>query len=61
MNAPVTHLQRPRFGGLRSLANCGGCAAKADPRLVRRLTESALQGSPDPAVLAGLAPFDDAA
>ena len=62
MNAPVAQIQRPSFGGLRSLANCGGCAAKADPLLVRRLTESAaLQGLPDPAVLAGLAPYDDAA
>ena len=50
------------FAGLRSLANSGGCAAKADPALVALLTAMAAgAGRDDPAVLAGLRPFDDAA
>jgi selenide,water dikinase len=47
---------------LRSLAACGGCAAKAEPGLVAMLT--AMLGSlpnRDSSVLAGLSPPDDAA
>lgn len=50
------------FRGLRALAGCGGCAAKAPPELVSLLAGFAAQaGGHDPAVLVGLAPFDDAA
>ncbi len=50
------------FRGLRALAGCGGCAAKAPPELVSLLAGFAAQaGGQDPAVLVGLAPFDDAA
>lgn len=47
---------------LRSLAACGGCAAKSQPELVSMVTTMlAGTSSPDPAVLVGLAPPDDAA
>lgn len=50
------------FRGLRALAGCGGCAAKAPPELVALLTGFAARGGgQDPSVLVGLAPFDDAA
>ena len=50
------------FAGLRMLATCGGCAAKADPGLVTLLTSLVAAATPNnPAVLAGLAPCDDAA
>lgn len=50
------------FRGLRALAGCGGCAAKAPPELVSMLAGFAARaGGQDPAVLVGLAPFDDAA
>lgn len=50
------------FRGLRALAGCGGCAAKAPPELVALLTGFAARGGgQDPNVLVGLAPFDDAA
>jgi selenide,water dikinase len=50
------------FRGLRALAGCGGCAAKAPPELVSLLAGFAARaGGQDPAVLVGLAPFDDAA
>ncbi len=50
------------FRGLRALAGCGGCAAKAPPELVALLTGfAARSGGHDPNVLVGLAPFDDAA
>jgi selenide,water dikinase len=50
------------FAGLRTLAACGGCAAKADPGLVTLLTSLIAAATPDrPEVLAGLAPWDDAA
>lgn len=50
--------------GLRSLASCGGCAAKADPSLVELLVAAAaMEACPpgDPDVLAGLVGADDAA
>jgi len=50
------------FRGLRALAGCGGCAAKAPPDLVALLAGFAARaGGQDPNVLVGLAPFDDAA
>ena len=50
------------FRGLRALAGCGGCAAKAPPELVAQLAGFAARaGGQDPNVLVGLAPFDDAA
>lgn len=48
--------------GLTALASCGGCAAKVEPGLIAALTGLiAGQSETDPAVLAGLSPFDDAA
>jgi selenide,water dikinase len=50
--------------GLRSLASCGGCAAKADPSLVDLLVGAAVAQAArlrDPDVLVGLAEADDAA
>jgi selenide,water dikinase len=62
VSLPSASAGRNAFAGLRALANCGGCAAKADPDLVRALTAAAAAGGrPDPALLAGLAPYDDAA
>lgn len=45
---------------LRELASCGGCAAKAPPALVATLTDM-VSGVTGEEVIAGLAPFDDAA
>lgn len=52
-----------QFAGLRALAGCGGCAAKAPTELVERLTALAAAAAGDPAraALVGLAPSDDAA
>lgn len=48
--------------GLRSLANCGGCAAKADRELINMLTSTAAAAAgANGALLAGLEPYDDAA
>jgi len=48
--------------GLRALANCGGCAAKAGPELVNMLASTAAAaGVSNGALLAGLDPYDDAA
>ena len=48
--------------GLRALANCGGCAAKAEPELVKILANTAAAvNAPNGALLAGLEPYDDAA
>jgi selenide,water dikinase len=50
------------FAGLRALAGCGGCAAKAPAELVSMLAGFAAgAGGPHADVLVGLAPFDDAA
>lgn len=50
------------FRGLRALAGCGGCAAKAPPELVAMLAGFAARAAgQNPAVLVGLDPFDDAA
>ena len=47
--------------GLKSLASCGGCAAKVDPALLALLTAAATDGKPNPDLIAGLTPYDDAA
>jgi len=49
------------FAGLRALAGCGGCAAKAPAELVSMLAGLAATASPAAGVLVGLTPFDDAA
>jgi selenide,water dikinase len=50
------------FPGLRSLARCGGCAAKVPPEVVARLTAAAgALGAADARVRVGLTPADDAA
>lgn len=49
------------FTGLRALAGCGGCAAKAPAELVSMLAGLAASASPAAGVLVGLAPFDDGA
>ena len=50
------------FTGLRALAGCGGCAAKAPAELVSMLAGFAAgAGGPHAGVLVGLTPFDDAA
>ncbi|MFO0451811.1 MAG: selenide, water dikinase SelD [Pseudomonadota bacterium] len=54
----------PAFGGLRALAGCGGCAAKAPPDVVALLADvaaSASRATGVPGVLVGLEPADDAA
>jgi selenide,water dikinase len=51
----------PQFAGLRALAGCGGCAAKAPPEMVALLTSAAAVGGADAAALVGLDPADDAA
>jgi selenide,water dikinase len=49
------------YTGLRALAGCGGCAAKAPPEVVSMLASlAAAAGVNDDAVLVGLAPADDA-
>ena len=61
MAAPDSAADVP-FTGLRALAGCGGCAAKAPPETVALLAGlAAAAGVDDSAVLAGLAPPDDAA
>ncbi|MEZ5500108.1 MAG: selenide, water dikinase SelD [Steroidobacteraceae bacterium] len=48
--------------GLRTLARCGGCAAKIPPALLESLTSAiAAIGPTDPRLLSGLDPSDDAA
>lgn len=46
--------------GLTRFAECGGCAAKADPEFLRELREG-LADAPLPGLIAGLDPADDAA
>lgn len=49
------------YTGLRALAGCGGCAAKAPPEVVSMLAGlAAAAGARDDAVLVGLTPADDA-
>lgn len=49
------------YAGLRALAGCGGCAAKAPPEVVAMLADLAAgAGARDGAVLVGLEPADDA-
>ena len=51
-----------QFAGLRALAGCGGCAAKAPAELVAMLTDAAAAAAQlDDKVLVGLTPADDAA
>lgn len=49
------------FAGLRALAGCGGCAAKAPRDMVSLLGQVAAAAGVGPEVLVGLTPFDDAA
>ena len=49
------------YRGLKALAGCGGCAAKAPASLVSLLSAAALTGLLDGRVLVGLSPADDAA
>lgn len=49
------------FAGLRSLAHCGGCAAKASPETVALLAQVAAAAGAEPKALVGLSPCDDAA
>lgn len=49
------------FAGLRALAACGGCAAKAPRDVVALLGQVAAAAGVGPEVLVGLTPFDDAA
>ncbi len=52
----------PAFTGLRALADCGGCAAKAPAELVSLLmSATAASSGPLSQVLVGLMPADDAA
>lgn len=52
----------PAFSGLRALADCGGCAAKAPPELVAQLlSATAASAGTLSQVLVGLTPADDAA
>jgi len=49
------------YAGLRALAGCGGCAAKAPPEVVSMLAGlAAAAGAKDSAVIVGLTPADDA-
>jgi selenide, water dikinase len=58
----VTRTDVAGFGGLRALAGCGGCAAKAPAEIVAMLAGFAARaGGHDSQVLVGLAPPDDAA
>ena len=62
MRQPADIQAQVGFAGLRTLAACGGCAAKADAGLVTLLTSLVADVTGDnPDVLAGLAPCDDAA
>lgn len=57
----ATGSEQPTYTGLRALAGCGGCAAKAPPEVVSMLAElAAAAGGQDDAVLVGLVPADDA-
>ncbi len=49
------------FAGLRSLAGCGGCAAKAPRDVIALLGQVAAAAGVGPEVLVGLTPYDDAA
>jgi selenide,water dikinase len=49
------------FAGLRALAGCGGCAAKAPRDLVAMLGQVAAAAGVGAEVLVGLTPYDDAA
>jgi selenide,water dikinase len=49
------------FPGLRALAGCGGCAAKAPPEMVALLAGLAAASGGGAGLLVGLAPPDDAA
>jgi hypothetical protein len=59
MTHPPGPADAPVFTGLRALAGCGGCAAKAPAELVSMLAGLAASASPAAGVLVGLAPFDD--
>lgn len=61
MSAPRIDVE-PGFRGLRALAGCGGCAAKAPPELVATLAGIArgIGAGADANVLVGLDPPDDA-
>ncbi len=61
MAHPPAPVDAAVFTGLRALAGCGGCAAKAPEELVSMLAGLAAGASPAAGVLVGLAPFDDAA
>ena len=62
MRLPASVTGQIGFAGLKALAQCGGCAAKADPQLVALLASVAAgAGQTDPDVLTGLKPCDDAA
>ncbi len=49
------------FAGLRALAGCGGCAAKAPSDIVALLGQVAAAAGVGAEVLVGLTPYDDAA
>ncbi len=62
MMSPSSRSRTATASGLRALASCGGCAAKVDPALVSALAATAQRANlPQPAVLCGLDPADDAA
>ena len=62
MNASSTlSRKKTEFAGLRSLAQCGGCAAKASPETVALLAQIAAAAGAEPSTLVGLTPCDDAA
>ena len=55
MTVSPARLGKNDIAGLRSLADCGGCAAKAGPELVALLAQvAASHGQRDAAVLSGL-------
>lgn len=60
MAQPAQHTSKPP--GLRALAGCGGCAAKASPDALATITAAVAELLPDDErIVAGLAPGDDAA
>ena len=60
MSRPAQHTLRPV--GLRALAGCGGCAAKASPEVLEQITAAVADFLPeDDRIVAGLRPGDDAA
>ncbi len=60
MSRPAEHTIRP--AGLRALAGCGGCAAKASPEVLKQITSAVAEFLPeDDRIVAGLRPGDDAA